>query len=794
MQLLRRFRRQTLPSQAHLYAVGPSGIQPFRNDRGNPLTDAFHGILSENGDNEFTRNDRGYARAYKASGWAFRCVMTRARTLASIPIIVQDENGNELPTHPMHRLLKYSRRLMDTTERDLLVFGRAYWSMGLRNGVSSARRLNPQTMYNRAGVKGLEGFYQEIDGVCTGNWAPHEMSYFWDYDPDDDFNGVAPLSYTLSAVGVTLNVSAFAEYYFKNGAFPSGILVSETRLSDPDRERVLAEWRAKFQGLDNSHGTALLEKGRITYQPLTPPLNELAMVELSEEKRRDIAGPLGVPPVIAGITDAANFATAQEQRLSFYTETLLPELDFILDTLNTQVMPLHGVGRLMYDVSMLDVMQEDKTELTTRNQAAVGAGYMSVNEARQREGLDPLQSDFFLIGGQPIDRVSVEAGDFSSLEQLAPSGFPFSLTGLTGSDPPRVLELPAPAAPADRQRVIVSDTLALDLRRWQRKIERLGADTPFYPDYLPSTITGWLRMDLAAWDGETDRDEWVRAAFQWAGALVRAEEPDTTPEEFERFWRDIEAHYEQLIAEWDDLWDVNTQMIAGLLQQGADMTTISAALDRSEEPMVDLLVGTEEQPGPIAKIFIAGTIRGQELLDGEEASAEVLRSSLGIDWDLVAQLSTQWGRRRVGSQIRGINKTTIRLLEEKIVDWVERGGTLEQFADWILGKLPLLDIPEGWSAGKAEWALSRARARLIAQTETTAAFFEGNVARWQQVGVTRGTWRTQREKRVCKDICRPLHNQVGELVTGWTHPDNGKLYRPPAHPGCRCFAAPKRDG
>ncbi|MHC4302802.1 MAG: structural protein, partial [Planctomycetota bacterium] len=74
------------------------------------------------------------------------------------------------------------------------------------------------------------------------------------------------------------------------------------------------------------------------------------------------------------------------------------------------------------------------------------------------------------------------------------------------------------------------------------------------------------------------------------------------------------------------------------------------------------------------------------------------------------------------------------------------------------------DIPPGWSPGKLEWATSRSRARLIAQTETTRAFTEGNFERWRQIGVTEAQWRTQQDAHVDDEICRPLHGVIGSLA------------------------------
>ncbi len=98
---------------------------------------------------------------------------------------------------------------------------------------------------------------------------------------------------------------------------------------------------------------------------------------------------------------------------------------------------------------------------------------------------------------------------------------------------------------------------------------------------------------------------------------------------------------------------------------------------------------------------------------------------------------------------------------------------------------------EGWSNAQLATALrdlgevqSRQRARLIAATETAAAYSRGAIAAYEQSGVVGAVeWLTADSP--CP-ICDPLDGTTaplgGEFAAGIAHP--------PAHPNCRCALVP----
>ena len=60
-------------------------------------------------------------------------------------------------------------------------------------------------------------------------------------------------------------------------------------------------------------------------------------------------------------SEAANYATAQEDRLSFYEDTIKPRARLFADALNTQLLARDGL-RLEFKFNEMDIFQEDEND------------------------------------------------------------------------------------------------------------------------------------------------------------------------------------------------------------------------------------------------------------------------------------------------------------------------------------------------------------------------------------------------------------------------------------------------
>lgn len=158
------------------------------------------------------------------------------------------------------------------------------------------------------------------------------------------------------------------------------------------------------------------------------------------------------------------------------------------------------------------------------------------------------------------------------------------------------------------------------------------------------------------------------------------------------------------------------------------------------------------------------------LTQGVEEATNSLPPALRVlvDWDLVNKRVLEYARDYRYSLIKGITDTTREQTQQAINDWMLEGSPL----DALTARLELIyDNP--------------VRAEMIATTEVTRLFAEGNRQAWESTGfVNQMVIQTAEDDRVCP-ICSPL---AGTHISVADHDAI-----PPFHVRCRCWLKPVVD-
>jgi len=354
----------------------------------------------------------GLAYAYSASVWAYRAIQLRAKAIGGIAVQVVDANGEKLAGHPVQAFFgDTGSALLEQIEVGLCVHGVAYLEK-MENDfdqIAGLKWLNPLAVSPVKTGWGIESFlYAPGYGGPQVKFMPDNIVYLQTVNPLDDLGGLSPLEVALNAVNVDRDTIRYAQSFFANGARLDGILTVPDATDDVI-DAVESKWKRVFRGVKNAFRTLIVGGIDIKYTPITPPPKDVVLAEIKSEQRRDICAAFGVPPALAGAWESSNFATAQESRRSFYTETILPELDFIEDGLNRQLMAEHFPDAFIrFDLSAIEALQENEAERNTAISTAYQAGWLTVNEARERAGLPPIEGGDALR--PPINQDAVPGG------------------------------------------------------------------------------------------------------------------------------------------------------------------------------------------------------------------------------------------------------------------------------------------------------------------------------------------------------------------------------------------------
>jgi SPP1 gp7 family putative phage head morphogenesis protein len=167
-------------------------------------------------------------------------------------------------------------------------------------------------------------------------------------------------------------------------------------------------------------------------------------------------------------------------------------------------------------------------------------------------------------------------------------------------------------------------------------------------------------------------------------------------------------------------------------------------------------------------VALAGSEFGREQVEGDVFG---VRKALEVGmWELANNMAADWALSYGYDLVRGIISTTRDRIAREVAEYVRNSETVGTLIQRL-------------SAGNL---FSPERARMIAVTEVTRAYAEGNRQAWKASGVIeKRRWRTNADELVCP-VCGPLAGQV----VGLDEEFDGGISGPPAHPRCRCWVTP----
>ena len=334
------------------------------------------------------------ADAYLVSPLLYRATNLRADAISTVPYRMYYK-GEEQPwpfTQPLSYLIKEA-------ERGLLITGGAYWYK-----IYKGRRLtgfvplNPTTMNvnlltDRATLEDpLRGaaFTQAINGKQYGPWSIDDVVYFREQSYVDDIGpGVGAAHVALSSAKLEHYLNRFAAAFFEGGAQPVTVMNLPESMDESEFQRFRTDMKASVGGgVINAFRMIFMRSPDIKIEQLTPPLNSMEMPQLYERVVTSVGMAYGVPRTMLEAS-AANYATADSDRQSFWRETVIPRLSTYEYTLNTQVFAPLG-WELRFEPESLDVMQNDEANRSSSLLQLVQAGV-------------PLRSALTILGYDLVD-------------------------------------------------------------------------------------------------------------------------------------------------------------------------------------------------------------------------------------------------------------------------------------------------------------------------------------------------------------------------------------------------------
>lgn len=370
-------------------------------------------------------NMRDFLGRYADQAWVFSCIRIIQTKGAGVPLKIYKASAAgemiEQPMHPLKKLLDGANPFMngydlrEGTHGYKALVGNAYWLLdAFVNGKpTEIYPMNPARVKIRADKeKYITGYvYEPSPGVDPTPLDVSEVLHFKTWNPIDDFYGLPPLSAARDASDSLMGADRYNKMFFENSAEPSGILSSEAPMSDALFDRISTGWKKMHQGVRKAHKIAILEGG-LKWQSVTQSHKDMQFPDLKRMSREDILTVYGIPPVMVGVFDEANYNNAQEQRRIFWIDTMIPELKKLESVINERlVKPYDPTVVALFDLADVEALQKDEKLRAEADKVLVDGGIMTINEVRKGRRLEDVtwgDTWHAPIGLAPVDEPKPE--------------------------------------------------------------------------------------------------------------------------------------------------------------------------------------------------------------------------------------------------------------------------------------------------------------------------------------------------------------------------------------------------
>ena len=458
---------------------------------------------------------------YAAVAWLYRCVNLRASGVANVPFGIypkgSDKDAEETKwPYPLKELLWRS-------ETAICLYGANYIlkRKNVAGLVAGLQWLNPMSMEVERSNQGITGFMQHLE-TTRKHYAPEDVIYYALFNPLDDVGpGIAPARVALEAAGLAQNANIWASSFFRNGAFPGIVLMSDQMVTPEQQDELKGQFNKLAQGVKRAFNTLVLHSG-VKMQVVGQPVKDMAMPELMEQVRGQICSACGVPETM--LTDAASYATAKEHKQSFVLDTVVPQCQWHAERWNQQWLDAMN-QELRFRPEELEVIQKDEADKAGAAKATLDAakvGY-DVGVVTDLEMRAVVNSVFMGMGLPALDK---------NWKPEPKVPIPPQLASFTGQPAPSDQKPPATNEPPK-----ANSLMKADIDRWQRKCDKAGKAKPFESENIPTGIKAAIEQRLTddpetAWDFLKKFDAHEMAVRYAAEKRLKG----AIAKEFERQW------------------------------------------------------------------------------------------------------------------------------------------------------------------------------------------------------------------------------------------------------------------
>jgi len=223
----------------------------------------------------------------------------------------------------------------------------------------------------------------------------------------DGLIGLNPISHARQLLGLNQAMEQHAATLFKNGAIVSGVLETDSTLTQEAYDILKKSFEAQHSGTENAFGNLILEAG-LKWKPISLNMQDTQFIEARRMNEAQICGLFRVPPHLVANLEKMTLNNIEHMSMSFVRFSLVPYLTRIEKRIKVGLLDKTERNQYSAKFNTGALLRGDSKARSEFYMRLMQTGAISPNEIRELEEMNPREGgDIYLT---PLN-MTADTGD-----------------------------------------------------------------------------------------------------------------------------------------------------------------------------------------------------------------------------------------------------------------------------------------------------------------------------------------------------------------------------------------------
>ena len=209
---------------------------------------------------------------------------------------------------------------------------------------------------------------------------------------DGGLTGQGVIARGYRTIELALNEIELNKNIMNNGSSPISVVKLDKNLSAEAQQRLRDSWTKMYASSQNAGKLLILEQG-MEYEKLSFSPAELGLSASRSKTQAELCSLFGVPESM--IDSSANtYGNVENSSIRFLQYSITPHINVIEASLNRSLLLEKEKNTKFFKINTDSVLQTTQRERYEALNVGISSGILSLNEARIKENLPPIDDNF----------------------------------------------------------------------------------------------------------------------------------------------------------------------------------------------------------------------------------------------------------------------------------------------------------------------------------------------------------------------------------------------------------------